>query len=276
MADGCISNIVKYALFITNFLIFVAACAVLGCGIWILVDKPAFLDLLARAEEALPGQEGVVDIRLFTSPAYIIVVVASLLAIISFFGCCGAMMESRCMLGTYFVLILAMFVMVLVGIVLRLTGDFEAVFKKPLEAALKEYKDIPDNDMETAYKNIWNEVQYELKCCGVDNASDWHTGDNFGFPDGVRVPAGCCNYKKTGDTWDNIWGDSSNAENGEVQTCRRDNGMDETKYHFEGCYTNIVNTIKENQKLVSGVGIGVLVVMSLNMIFSLAMCMMVD
>ena len=87
MADGCLSNVVKYALFLTNFLIFVSilscttmtndnydnydispvawSCrtmtndhhdnylqllgvAVLGCGIWVLVDKPSFLDLFEQ------------------------------------------------------------------------------------------------------------------------------------------------------------------------------------------------------------------------------------
>ena len=67
MADGCLSNVVKYALFLTNFLIFVSifsnrtmiimiimtfpqllGVAVLGCGIWVLVDKPSFLDLFEQ------------------------------------------------------------------------------------------------------------------------------------------------------------------------------------------------------------------------------------
>ena len=74
MADGCLSNVVKYALFLTNFLIFVSilqtsfvafsvsicfenhndnfpklmGVAVLGCGIWVLVDKPNFLDLFEQ------------------------------------------------------------------------------------------------------------------------------------------------------------------------------------------------------------------------------------
>ena len=67
MAEGCLSNVVKYALFLTNFLIFVSifsnrtmiimiimtfpqllGVAVLGCGIWVLVDKPSFLDLFEQ------------------------------------------------------------------------------------------------------------------------------------------------------------------------------------------------------------------------------------
>lgn len=275
MADGCISNIVKYALFITNFLIFVLACAVLGCGIWVLVDKPAFLDLFSKAEDLLPDLEGDLDISLYTSAAYIIIVVAALVAIISFFGCFGAIKESKCMLGTYFVLILAMFIVMVVGAVLGYTGDFETTLKDPLKKALTAYKDKPQGDKETAYKNIWNEVQYELKCCGVDNAADWHTGGHQ-FNSGVMVPAGCCHYQKTGETWNDIWGNSSTVENADVTACRNNNGFNEAKYYFEGCFTKIVNAIEDNQSIVSGVAIGVVVVMFLNMLFSFAMCTMVD
>merc|ERR1712113_1354066 len=41
-------------------------------------------------------------------------------------------------------------------------------------------------------------------------------------------------------------------------------------YAFEGCFTKIVDTIEENQGIVSGVAIGVVAVMFLNMLFSFA------
>jgi hypothetical protein len=46
-----------------------------------------------------------------------------------------------------------------------------------------------------------------------------------------------------------------------LQTCRKDPGINEMKYYFEGCYTKIVKTIEDNQNIVSGVAIGVVVVM---------------
>ena len=96
--------------------------AVLGCGIWVLVDKPTFLNLFEKAEEAVPDLDGKLDISLYTSAAYIIIVIAVLVAIVSFFGCFGALKESKCMLGTYFVLILALFIVMIVGAVLGYTG----------------------------------------------------------------------------------------------------------------------------------------------------------
>ena len=79
--------------------------AVLGCAIWVLVDKPGFLDLFEQvhsvqsiqcskppiqAESMLPNLDGKFDISLYTSAVYIIIVVAAIVSIIAFFGCFGA------------------------------------------------------------------------------------------------------------------------------------------------------------------------------------------
>lgn len=108
---------------LTASLLQLLSLGVLGCGIWVLVDKPSFLDLFEQAEEQFPTEIGDgFDITLYTSAAYIIIVVAALVAIMSFFGCFGAWKESKCMLGTYFVLILVMFIVMVVGAVLAYTG----------------------------------------------------------------------------------------------------------------------------------------------------------
>jgi len=276
MADGCLSNVVKYALFLTNFLIFLLGVAVLGCGIWVLVDKPTFLSLFEQAESMLPNLEGKFDISLYTSAAYIIIVVAAIVSIVAFFGCFGAVKESKCMLGTYFVLILATFIVMVVGAVLGYTGSIEENLKGPLLDALAEYRDGPNLDeKQEAYKSVWNEVQKELKCCGVENAKDWFNCSDCGFANGAqyKVPEGCCGWEKVDGAWQ-----ATNTTSLEV--CRKAtlpaNSPWDTKYAFEGCFTKIQTTIEDNQGIVSGVAIGVVAVMFLNMLFSFAMCTMVN
>jgi len=273
MADGCLSNVVKYALFLTNFLIFLMGVAVLGCGIWVLVDKPNFLDLFEQAESMIPSLQGEFDISLYTSAAYIIIVVAAIVSIVAFFGCFGAVKESKCMLGTYFVLILATFIVMVVGAVLGYTGSIEETLKDPLKEALGQYRDDPGQDeAQDAYKTVWNEVQKELKCCGVENAQDWINCAECGFAgNGFKVPEGCCGWEKVAGAWQETNETSLNV-------CRRTQPgapWDET-YAFEGCFTKIVTTIEDNQGIVSGVAIGVVAVMFLNMLFSFAMCTMVN
>ena len=142
----------------------------MGCGIWVLVDQPSFMDILDKAADLCSDDnqadcdDVVSNISLYSSAAYIIIVIAVLAVLISFFGCCGAMKENKCMLGTYFTIILALFIVMLVGAILAYSGDFEEKIKTPMKNALKKYNDQPDADDESAkaYKTVWDEVQSEV------------------------------------------------------------------------------------------------------------------
>jgi len=268
MSD-CMSSLVKYLLFTTNFLIFALGLAVFGCGIWVLVDQPSFMDLFDKAASEFPSLTDKFDISLYTSAAYILLVVAALVVIISFFGCCGALKESKCMLGTYFTLILAMFIVMVVGAVLGYSGDLSAIVKDPLKDALEKYQDNPTDEGMKAYKTAWNEVQAELRCCGVEGSEDW-TEAEHGFVGDINKPVGCCAWNRDGTEIeaDNL-----------VEECRKSTEASDAvdpKYYFEGCYDKIEKTITDNQDVVVGVAIAIVIVMFLNMLFAFAMCTMVD
>jgi len=101
------------------------------------------------------------------------------------------------MLGTYFTIILALFIVMLVGAILGYSGDFEKTIKNPLKKALNEYDDQPGtDDSKQALKSIWNKVQEELKCCGVDGVNDWSSGTGFNWESNFNKPEGCCHWKR--------------------------------------------------------------------------------
>ena len=66
------------------------------------------------------------------------------------------------MLGTYFTLILAMFIVMVVGAVLGYSGDLEKTIKDPLKSALYYYKVDAAEEPDLAYKAAWNKVQEEV------------------------------------------------------------------------------------------------------------------
>ena len=68
------------------------------------------------------------------------------------------------MLGTYFTLILALFIVMVVGAVLGYSGDLDTTIKKPLKEALSKYKDDVTDQTNPlfAYKAAWNKVQQEV------------------------------------------------------------------------------------------------------------------
>ena len=66
------------------------------------------------------------------------------------------------MLGTYFTIILALFIAMVVGAILAYSGDLEKNIKSPLMEALNEYEDDPQTDAKVALKAVWNEMQKEV------------------------------------------------------------------------------------------------------------------
>jgi len=78
--DGCLANLLKYLLFGSNFVIFVIGCVVLGLGIYALVDGASLVNLV---DESGVGDD--INITAFTSAAYIFIVVAVFVVILTFF-----------------------------------------------------------------------------------------------------------------------------------------------------------------------------------------------
>ena len=134
----------------------VIGCVVLGLGIYALVDGASLVSLVDQS-----GVGGDVNITAFTSAAYIFIVVAVFVVILTFFGCCGAIKESKCMLGTYFTLILVMFVVMIAGAVLGYSTSMDKL-EGALEKTMPQYQDkieTAQNDSQKAITEAWNEVQ---------------------------------------------------------------------------------------------------------------------
>jgi len=170
------------------------------------------------------------------------------------------------MLGTYFTIVLALFIVMLVGAILGYSGNLEDQIQKPFMKALNLYRDQTSNEAEVAYKNVWNEAQKELLCCGVDSVADWDD-DKFGFKNPVNKPSGCCFKNRQGEELIGT----------QQQDCLvADLDKDSPDYYFEGCYSKMKELVEENQEIVVGVAIGVVVLMFLNMLFAFSLCMMVE
>jgi len=265
---GCLNKMVKYTLFATNLLIFILGAAVLSLGIWTLADQSSFDEITEKAMAECKGdtkcEEGLKSLNKIASATYILIVISALIVIIAFFGCCGAYKENKCMLGTYFTIILVLFIAMVVGTVMITHGDLGKTIKDSLKDELKMYDDTPGNNINAkASKTFWNLVQEELSCCGVNNVTDWTKNkdkDDFHFTSLINKPEGCCKIDRNGNPLDT---------NG-IQECRESSeSADSEKYYFEGCYTLI------EKQLPIGVAIGVIIFMFISLLLSFALCTMV-
>ncbi|XP_076578972.1 CD9 antigen-like [Chaetodon auriga] len=79
---------VKYALFIFNFVFWLAGTAVLAVGLWLRFDS--------RTAGLFEGEESP---TVFFTGVYILIAAGVLMMVVGILGCCGAIKESPCMLG---------------------------------------------------------------------------------------------------------------------------------------------------------------------------------
>jgi len=261
----CFDNCVKYLLLITNLIIFVLSCVVLGLGIWILVDKPSFVDLMDK----IPNGE---SIPIYTSAVILFLIVAISSVIISFFGCCGAYKESKCMLTTYFLMVLSLLVLITVAVAMGYTQGMDKL-KEPFIDSLSKYDDSSKNVAIKEIVAIWDEVQQENSCCGVDKFSDWseynqrYSGkrgeNNEEVEDNnnlilmnVKVPKSCCKPDLSG---------INKAKCQQTPTTK--NGA-----FIVGCLTVVEEQINSHQNVIGATAIAVIVIMVANMLIALYMC----
>jgi len=131
---------IKYLVFFGNLLIFLFGGVLIGVGIYAQTSGTLF---------------GIVNI---TIPIGIIVLGAAV-AVISFFGCCGAARESRILLGLFvFVLLILMACQIGVGI-----GAY--VWRGHIPNEIQVAWGKVDNKTRTSF-------QEEFTCCGFFNTSD--------------------------------------------------------------------------------------------------------
>jgi len=252
LAMGVVDTCIKYFLFLTNFLVFILSIAVLGLGIWVLVDRNSFLDLLDQTNASVP---------IYTSAAVLFLIVSISSIVISFLGCCGAYKENKCMLVTYFVLILALLVLITVGAVIGMAQGVDKL-TDPFLDTLSKY----DEESNTPIEQTWNQVQKDLQCCGVMSPRDWSinnerygtgsfvygSGSNSGLMN-VMVPPSCC------------------AGASDVDNCRVAPTPHNQAY-VQGCFALVETEINNHINAVGGVAITVIVVMVVNMLISFYMC----
>ena len=135
----------------------IASCIVLGFGIYAVADSASLMNLIDMAE--LP-KAAAPKIDSFITAAYLFIVIAVFAMILAFFGCCGAWKESRCMLSTYFAMVLVLLVLVIVGAIMGFTVSLNEI-KKPLEVTMAKYKidTTTATEDEKIITTLWDQKQ---------------------------------------------------------------------------------------------------------------------
>ncbi|XP_055544058.1 CD63 antigen-like [Wyeomyia smithii] len=167
------ANLVKYLLFLFNFLFVITGITIMAIGLTVQGAYHNFSDIL--------------DPQFFSVPTFL-VVIGSLIFVIAFFGCCGAYKENYCMTLTFSVLLVLIFILELAagisGYVLR--NDTYNLLSNTMRSSMKKY----GNESEEI-TIIWNEIHTTYNCCGVESSKEWAEANPALFNISY-LPMSCC------------------------------------------------------------------------------------
>ncbi|XP_077389566.1 tetraspanin-1 [Festucalex cinctus] len=225
---GCFT-FAKVMMVLFNLLILVGGLTLLAMGIWASVDETSYLQIL--------GPFSSQDMQ-HVNVGYFCIAIGALLVLLGLVGCCGAHKESKCILLTFFSIILIIFIAEVASAVVALAyfSFAKGILKAWATTVLQE--DYGSNAVVT---KLWNTTMTELNCCGFTNFTDF-VDSKFAKENGDNLPPRCCPTK--------------------TFHC----SLEEAKKSFvQGCSEQILESLKEHANIVGGIsaGIGILEIAAL-------------
>ena len=215
--DCCNTDtILGYIICFVNFVFFLASLPIIGIGAYILLTMKDFKQF---------------DDNISASFAIILIVLGAVVMIVAFFGCCGACTENPCEMYTYGTLLALIFV-ALIGVTVTFVifkDEIERTVKDKMKKSIDKYNNSTTGDI----KKIWDWVQKDVKCCGVETYMDW----NRVMEGEHKVPDSCCKV--------------------ETEGCGKAGFFDTEKIYTEGCLVTLKTKILENSGHAIGVGVGI-------------------
>jgi len=166
------------------------------CGLAILIAGALTYANIDKANYVMEHVNNEVN---FTASPIALMVVGSIIFVIAFFGCCGAIRESHCMIITFAVFLLVILIAeIAIGIVIfvKMNGDgWEQAVNDSITDKFGQYN---YNDTDTALSDAVNNFQRDLECCGVDGPKYWRDRGFHTPPDGCCVnpdPGQCVSFE---------------------------------------------------------------------------------
>ncbi|KAF6074140.1 CD53 molecule [Phyllostomus discolor] len=185
-------KLLKYVLFFFNLLFWFCGCCILSFGIYFLVHNK-FGVLFHNVPSLTLGN--------------VLVIVGSIIMVVAFLGCMGSIKENKCLLMSFFVLLL---IILLAEVTLAI---LLFVYEQNLDRSVTEglSDSIQRYHTDNSTRQAWDFIQKYLDCCGINGTKNWPNGPPASCPTGPQVE-GC--YKKA-----TVWFQSNFLYIGIVTIC---------------------------------------------------------
>ncbi|KAI8787210.1 tetraspanin-18 [Biomphalaria glabrata] len=277
--EGCWFKFMKFVLVFFNFLVLAAGAIAIGLGAWALASEYG-----AKEMKAITGSE------LYEGGCIVLIVGGSIICILALCGCLGAFFENRVLLGIYFVIMLLILILFVVGAVLGFffRDQIEATLEKQMRETITQRFNVSydTDDTNKLATDVWNKIQTELKCCGVSgNVSSpnaWFIYQSSKFftqqkdsNNKIYVPESCCNPNFKNATRLALCQklDTSNIDQ-PIQTTFNVTKLNPALYN-NGCLSVIEDEIKNHILAIAGIAVAIIIVVLITVIFSVGMCVMI-
>ncbi|OXA58962.1 CD9 antigen [Folsomia candida] len=167
MAGCCGPKCSKAFVVFFNLLFWFSGCALVALGVILLYDQMySYLFTMLTADQLPP--------QILQYIAFGCIGLGGIILFVGFFGCCGALQDSKCMLGTYVFFLILVFLLEAAAAGLGLYGWFYFPTSIRREVQQKQLHNYGVTDPANEhFTNALNYVQYEFECCGIENKSDW-------------------------------------------------------------------------------------------------------
>ncbi|KAM3961865.1 23 kDa integral membrane protein isoform 2-T3 [Aphomia sociella] len=162
---GCGTSFVKYVLFFFNLVVALLGLAIIGVGVAFLLNWSVVKDELKSHLTVAP---------------WVFIIIGAVMFVIAFFGCCGAIRESHCMVVTYAIFLLVIIILqVILAILLFTYGN---TIKDGIVVSVKSLWD--KRSIDTASNKIFYQLQDQFQCCGDNGPMDYGST--------INLPESCC------------------------------------------------------------------------------------
>merc|ERR1712223_2316077 len=235
--SGCLDSFGKYLILSTNLVFLLASLGVIGGGTYLEVQMGDYLEFASASMAPM-------------RTSYCLNVIGAVMFIVSFFGCCGAYKENKCMIFTH-ATFMTLITVVLVGIAVALAvGITDENLKPGIEAKMKELLQNYNKSEHAGVTKTLDFIQENLKCSGVSSYRDWKSTAFGGKGD---VPDTCCKKVEPGCGVGIADLDEDEAKN---------------TIYTKGCLDKLVLQIVAYWQFSIGVGVGLVVFLLLAVVVS--------
>ncbi|XP_052799957.1 CD82 antigen-like [Mya arenaria] len=248
----------KALLIFFNIIFWLSGAAILGVGVWMIVDKNinSYFDVLNVDTHD----------QYFKYAAYMLIAFGVFVFLVGFFGCCGAIRGSKCLLGLY------IFCLVLVFAGEIAAGVISIIYKSEVE---KKVDDTLKNSIKEKYSvsttitEAWDVVQIQLDCCGGLSPEDY-TGSKFAERNTTQlIPPSCCVLTNKNEAEEKPR--SAIAKN--ATACME---KEADYYHEKGCKEGLIDWAKMHTAILIGVAMGIGAIQIFGLVIAICLCRQVD